>query len=102
MCVCVCVCVCLNNIDILCLHIFVFIRSSRRIDFMVSSWNWLINLQWLIGSLVLSVRSWAIVKGVYITKAMRLLHVYNCFVIVKRLLFILVCCKMNATTRQYK
>ena len=34
----------LNNIGLLCLHIFVFILSSRRIDVMISDENWLINL----------------------------------------------------------
>ena len=33
----------LNNIDILCLHVFVFILSSRCIDFMVSGGDWFIN-----------------------------------------------------------
>ena len=71
LCVCVCVCTCtnvcvylgsissliyisLNNIDILCLEIFVYIPSSCRIDFMVSSGNWLIKLLKLISSQVFS------------------------------------------------
>ena len=57
-CVCLCVCVCvfvcvylgsifslihiwLNKVDILCLHIFVFILSSGRVDVMISDGNWL-------------------------------------------------------------
>ena len=53
MCVCVCVCVCvylgsisslmqisLNIIDILCLHIFFWIRSNSRITFIVFGGNW--------------------------------------------------------------
>ena len=38
----------LNCRDILCLHILVYILSSRRIDFMVSSGNWLLKPPWLI------------------------------------------------------
>ena len=34
----------LNNIDILCLQLFVFFLWSRRIYFMVSVENWLINV----------------------------------------------------------
>ena len=86
--VCECVCVCIlalihiwfNNIDILCLHIFVFIFSSRCIDVMISGGNWFINLPWLIDSFVLSARSWAIIRGVYAANAMWLLHVHYYFV----------------------
>ena len=76
-----------------CLHIFVFILSSRRIDFMVSGGNWLMNFLWLIGSLVLSIRSWAIIRGVYIVKVMWPSHVHYYFVNIENLLFILVCCR---------
>ena len=34
----------LNNIDIFYLHIFVYVLSSCRIDFMVSGENWLTKL----------------------------------------------------------
>ena len=53
MCVCVCVYlgsisslihIGLNNIDILCLRIFLLIIWSRRIDFIISVGNTLINL----------------------------------------------------------
>ena len=53
MCVCVCVFgqhffimhISLNNMDIFCLHMFVFVLSSCRIDFIVSGGNWLMKFQ---------------------------------------------------------
>ena len=78
-CVCVCVCVCvllgqhffidtnlIKPYRIFCLHIFVFIISSCYIDFIISGRNYLINLPLLFVTLVLSVRSWAIIRGVLI------------------------------------
>ena len=63
---CVCVCVFGQHFFVdtylikqywyFCQHIFVFILSNCRINFMISSGNWLINLPQLIGSLILSVR----------------------------------------------
>ena len=82
------ICIWLNNTDILCLHIFVFILLSRRIVFMVSVGYWLINLPKLIGSFVLSARSWAIISGMCIAKAMWPLRVGWNFASVKHLLFI--------------
>ena len=80
MCVCVCVCVCvcisLNNIDMFCLHTFVYILPTYRTDFMLSGGNWLMKLPLLIVNLELSARSRAIIRGVYIAKAMWLLHVH--------------------------
>ena len=68
----------LNNIDIFYLHIFVLILSSRSVNFNVSGRNWFINLPELIGSLILSAWSWAIIRGVYIiTKAMWPLQTLN-------------------------
>ena len=77
----------LNNIDILCLHIFVFIFFNCRIDFMVTGWNWLINFLWLIGSQVLSSWSWAIIRSVYFTKELWPLLVHKYFVNIERLAF---------------
>ena len=47
----------LNNIDIFCLHNFVYVLSSYRIEFMVSNGKWFMKLLLLIGILVLYVRS---------------------------------------------
>ena len=47
--------------EILCLHIFVYILSSRCINFMVYNRNWLMNLPYLISSQVLSTWSWVII-----------------------------------------
>ena len=80
----------LNNIEVLCLHIFVFILLSCCIDFMVV--GGLINFPQLIVSLVLSARSYDIISGLYIIKVMWPLLVYYYFVSVEHLLFILVCC----------
>ena len=76
--------------DILFLHIFRYILSNHRIDFMVSGMNWFINLPQLIGFLVLFALSWAIIRVMCIAKMILPLHYF--FVRVGRLLFILVCC----------
>ena len=70
----------LNNIVIFCLHIFVYVFSSCRIDFMVSGGNWLMKFTKLIGILVLSDRSWAITRSVYIVKVICPLHIHYYFV----------------------
>ena len=87
MCVCVCVCVkiymCVyvylasisslmhiswKNVDKFCLHLFVYILSSCRIDFMVSDGNWLMKLPQLILTLILSARYFYIrIIGEYIS-----------------------------------
>ena len=52
------------------LNILIYVLSSCKIDFTVSSGNSFIKLPLLIVSLMLFARSWAIVRGVYIAKAM--------------------------------
>ena len=53
----------LNSINIFWLQIFVFILSSCRMDVIISSWNWQINLLSLIDSHVFSAPSWATIIG---------------------------------------
>ena len=53
----------LNVIDILCLHIFFWIRSNSRITFIVFGGNWFMYCPQLYVSLVLSARLWAIIRG---------------------------------------
>ena len=60
----------LNIIDILCLHIFFWIRSNSRITFIVFGGNWFMYCPLLYVSLVLSARLWAIIRAGSITKVM--------------------------------
>ena len=60
----------LNYIEIFGLHIFVYVFWSCRIDFIVSGGNRLMKLPLIIGTQVLFARSWAIYRGVYMSKAM--------------------------------
>ena len=103
MCVCVFVCVCVFR-----QHFFVNSYMIKQYRYPLSTHfcsypfesphrfyglqQELINLPWLIGSLIFSARSWTIIKSVYIAKVMWPLHVHYYFVSVGHLLFILVCC----------
>ena len=87
-----------NNLDLLCIHIFVYLLSSCCIDFMVSSGNWFMKLPKLIVAVVLSARSWAFIRSVYIAKAMWPLHVRYYFDWVVFIAFILKWYQFNSTT----